>query len=78
MKHTKDNSPLQAIRQNCYDCGDGTPKLIRECHITDCPFYIFRFGTNPKRKREAQSKNQKSINYISNNLIKKGTKNDTR
>ncbi len=33
MKHTKDNSPLQAIRQNCYDCSDGAREINLESAI---------------------------------------------
>ncbi len=43
-------TPLKSIRANCLDCCNGQPKEVRECQITDCPLWTYRFGTNPKRK----------------------------
>jgi hypothetical protein len=43
-------TPLKSIRAKCLDCSINQPKEVRECQITDCPLWFFRFGTNPKRK----------------------------
>ena len=45
----KDLTPLKSIRMKCRECTLG-PKEIRYCTITGCPLYLYRFGTNPKRK----------------------------
>lgn len=43
-------TPLKAIRAECLDCSGNSPKVVRFCHITDCPLYPFRTGHNLKRK----------------------------
>ena len=51
------NSPLRAIRAQCYDCVCGSSKEIELCPAVECPLYPFRFGKRPatmRRKREAQ------------------------
>lgn len=40
-------SPIKAIRQNCINCSGGDLGEVRNCMITDCPLYAFRFGKNP-------------------------------
>jgi hypothetical protein len=42
-------TPLKAIRKKCLECTCGSPKEVKECHITDCPLHPYRFGKNPKR-----------------------------
>jgi hypothetical protein len=44
-------TPVKAIRQHCIECSGGSRKEVRECVITDCALYPFRFGTNPNRCR---------------------------
>jgi len=65
MSNEVHNTPLQAIRLNCLECGDGTPKQVRGCHIDDCPLYPFRFGRNPQRKGIGQKTNLESNEGIS-------------
>ena len=43
-------TPLKAIRAKCLDCSAGNAKEVRECPITDCDLYQYRFGKNPKLK----------------------------
>ena len=43
-------TPLKAIRRKCLDCSNFQPSEVRECEITDCPLFNYRFGTNPNRK----------------------------
>lgn len=42
-------TPIKAIRKFCIDCV-GTSQSVTRCKNTDCVFYIYRFGKNPKRK----------------------------
>lgn len=48
--NNKKQTPLKSIRSMCLECSNQQPALVRECHITDCPIWIFRFGKNPARK----------------------------
>ena len=48
--NNKKLTPLKSIRANCIECSNRQHKEVRECEITDCPLYEFRFGTNPNRK----------------------------
>ena len=50
IMNNKDLTPLKSIRRHCLECSNGQSKLVRECVITDCPLYDFRFGKNPRRK----------------------------
>jgi hypothetical protein len=43
-------TPLKAIRKNCLECSNDSSKEVKDCTITDCPLYSFRFGHNPHRK----------------------------
>jgi len=42
-------TPLKAIRAKCLSCSCGSAAEVRECPVTECPLYDFRFGHNPKR-----------------------------
>ncbi len=48
---------LALVRRNCLDCSGNSTKAVRLCHITDCHFYEYRFGTNPNRKGIGNKKN---------------------
>jgi len=41
-------TPIKAIRLKCLDCTAGQPKIVRECHINDCPLWPYRMGRRPK------------------------------
>lgn len=43
-------TPLKAIRSQCFECSGGSTLEIRNCAISDCPLFEFRFGKNPHRK----------------------------
>lgn len=62
-KGDKRRSPLKMIRQSCLDCSGGSEVIVRECVMTHCPLYAFRFGTNPYNKRSG-SKNKKQTNKV--------------
>lgn len=53
-------SPLKAIHTNCIECGGGSSKAVRKCHITDCVLYPYRLGKNPNRKGVGGNKNLNS------------------
>lgn len=38
---------LSAIRENCIGCAGGSPAEVRRCHLTKCPLWPYRMGTNP-------------------------------
>ena len=46
---TKKLTPLKAIRKYCMECSY-TFTDVRECPITECALFQYRFGKNPKRK----------------------------
>jgi hypothetical protein len=47
----KKSSPLRAIRKKCVDdCCCGSKSEVKNCGITDCALYEYRFGHNPKKK----------------------------
>ena len=38
---------LSAIRQKCLDCSCQQPGEVRECPVTECDLWPFRFGRDP-------------------------------
>lgn len=44
------STPLKQIRRYCVSCSGESRKEVRNCPLTDCPLFPFRFGHNPKRK----------------------------
>ena len=56
-------TPMQAIKKHCLQCGDGTYKMVEECHIEDCNLYPFRFGmsieSHELKKKRAKKKQLK-------------------
>jgi hypothetical protein len=38
---------LQSIRHKCLDCCCQQPAEVRECRVTRCALWPFRFGTDP-------------------------------
>jgi hypothetical protein len=53
-------TPMQAIKTYCRECGDGTPKEVRLCHIVGCPLYLYRQGRRPTE--DEVSKHEKILN----------------
>ena len=53
-------SPLKAIRAKCLDCSGDYINEVRECPITDCPLYAFRFGKNPYRTVKPMTEQEKA------------------
>ena len=42
-------TPMRAIRAKCLDCSCGSFYEVKQCPMTDCSLYPFRFGKNPNR-----------------------------
>jgi hypothetical protein len=38
---------LQAIRKKCLDCSCYQPREVRECPVTACDLWPYRFGSDP-------------------------------
>jgi hypothetical protein len=55
----KITSPIKAIRAKCMECSNENYAEIKECPITDCPLYPFRFGKNPYRTKRVLTEEQK-------------------
>lgn len=54
-KMNEDNlTPCKAIHKFCIDCMGGSQKGPRVCDDTNCPLFIYRLGTNPKRKKKGK------------------------
>lgn len=53
-------NPVKAIRAKCLECGDGTIVEVKECPITRCPLYPFRFGKNPYRTPRVLTEEQRA------------------
>jgi hypothetical protein len=51
LKTNSQKTPLKAIREKCLDCCGYQYSEVRECHITDCPLWIYRMGKNPNHGR---------------------------
>ena len=43
-------TPLKAIRAKCLDCCRSQAAEVRQCPVTDCSLWPFRFGKNPNLK----------------------------
>lgn len=52
-------NPVKAIRAKCLDCS-GTTNEVKECPVTKCPLYPFRFGKNPYRTKRELTEEQKA------------------
>ena len=42
---------LQAIRHKCLDCSGYQPAEVRECPVSTCGLWPFRFGMDPDPSR---------------------------
>jgi hypothetical protein len=45
--------PLRSMREKCLDCCCGQVARVRDCLITGCAIWPYRFGRNPNRKTGA-------------------------
>jgi len=52
-------NPIKAIRAKCLDCCAGQPSEVKECTVTDCHLFAFRFGKNPHRAKRKLTDDQK-------------------
>lgn len=56
-----DYTPMSAIRAKCLDCCCGSSNEVKLCPCTNCSLYTYRFGTNPKRKRELSDEQREEM-----------------
>jgi len=42
-------TPIKSIRKKCLDCCCGQYKEVRECPVTKCALYPYRFGHRPDK-----------------------------
>lgn len=54
-------NPIKAIRAKCLECSCENVNEVRECPITDCALYPFRFGKNPYRTKRELSEEKKAV-----------------
>ena len=54
-------TPLIAIKRKCKECMCGSTKEVKLCPIYDCSLYPYRFGTDPTRKKEPLTEEQKEL-----------------
>ena len=63
--HLEQWRPMKAIRAKCLDCSCGSFDEVRNCQVTSCPLYEYRFGTK-KRSKFADYATQADINSEEN------------
>lgn len=44
----------KVIREKCLDCCGGSTGEVRQCPVTKCPLWPYRFGMNPLTRRGAE------------------------
>ena len=54
-------NPVKAIRAKCLECSNSSTAEVKECPVTKCPLYPFRFGKNPYRQRREMTEEQKQV-----------------
>ena len=59
MSATK-TSLLKTIHEKCMDCTCGQKKEVDQCHIRDCPLWLYRQGKDPNRVRRTLTEAQKA------------------
>jgi len=42
---------LQAVRAKCLDCSCYQPSEVRQCPVTRCALWVYRFGKDPEPSR---------------------------
>ena len=52
-------NPLKVIRLKCLECSNGSSNEVKLCPVEKCPLYLYRFGTNPDRKKRELTEEQK-------------------
>jgi hypothetical protein len=40
-------TPIKSIRKYCLWCCGGSPSLVKECPVTNCPLWRYRLGKRP-------------------------------
>ncbi len=72
------STPLKAIRIHCLKCHGWEPskeeshkpvKDVRECEVTDCEFWEYRFGKNPNHARSKAKRLLESAPFVKKHHI---------
>jgi len=45
-------TPLKAIRLKCLDCSGGSAQEVKNCALSECPLFPYRFASNPYTKKK--------------------------
>jgi hypothetical protein len=53
-------TPLKAIKANCLDCSGGSYIQLKNCHLTNCPLWPYRFGKNPYLRLSDEEKKRRT------------------
>ncbi len=53
----RSKTPLRAIREKCIECSGDNRAEAANCQVSDCALFIYRMGTNPRRRRVGRVKN---------------------
>ena len=48
-KYKRKLSPLQAIKEYCFECSGRSQKEVRKCVIHDCELYMYRLRMNREK-----------------------------
>ena len=51
-------NPVKAIRAKCLECSCGSQEDVKQCPVTQCALYPFRFGKNPYRTKREYTEEQ--------------------
>ena len=43
-------TPFPSIRKRCLDCTCYSPKVVRECELTECSLFPYRMGKRPPKE----------------------------
>lgn len=54
MRGNRSQSPLEAIRQNCLECCNGSAQEVRLCPVKSCPLWGNRLGRKPTAEMLAE------------------------
>lgn len=58
---TEITNPVKAIRTYCLQCSNGSSNEVKDCPISRCPLFSFRFGKNPHRQRRELTELEKEV-----------------
>lgn len=54
-------TPLKAIKLKCLDCSANQPEEVKECPVSSCSLYQYRFGKSLNRKKREFTEEQREV-----------------